>query len=621
MIRKKLRLLMMTALATMTTFSTVAVAETGNGGTSLPERVSANGKYEFKPSWGIGIQYGVTFTDLDNWNRNLLIPGATNTYDVDVLVNHELYGEWSPVEGFRMSIFGGYQSLYIKETGFSYYYGGIEPAWAARRSFYELAVGLGVGYGGSTVDTNHGDMNGHGLMLRPFVEARFYPSEIFAIYLRLAFQYYKEFGLEANDWVKSADVNGSVDTDDLHYAGPNVSIGVRFGSFPAPVCAIGDQDGDGVLDDVDACNDVRGEAAYYGCPNPDVDGDGYCDAWVAQKGLQKDFEPVCIGSDKCPNDAEDADGFEDEDGCPEPDNDKDGICDPWVSELGMAEKYADLCKGADKCANEAEDYDDVTDEDGCPDPDNDKDGFCDPWVAEQGLAEKYANVCHDKDFCPYKGDLDPNLYGCGDPDGDQDGYCEAWVYENKLEGLFPKCLGMDRCPDEKGSAPRGCIPRRVEVTEAAIEIHDTINFDVNKATIKKNSDSLLNEIAEVFKQNPQIKKVSIEGHTELSGNAKKNQTLSENRAKAVMDRLIKLGVEPERMTYAGFGSSRPVEPLAKGQKKETKAQAAKNRRVEFNIVEQEQVKKKMTVQEARAAGYQKDQVQALDKNGNPIEKK
>ena len=65
--------------------------------------------------------------------------------------------------------------------------------------------------------------------------------------------------------------------------------------------------------------------------------------------------------DKCPNEPEDKDGFEDDDGCPDPDNDKDGILD-----------------AADKCPNEPEDFDGFEDEDGCPDPDNDHDGVLDP---------------------------------------------------------------------------------------------------------------------------------------------------------------------------------------------------------------------------------------------------
>jgi hypothetical protein len=62
--------------------------------------------------------------------------------------------------------------------------------------------------------------------------------------------------------------------------------------------------------------------------------------------------------DKCPNEPEDKDGFQDEDGCPDPDNDGDGILDK-----------------DDKCPNEPEDKDGFQDEDGCPDPDNDGDGI------------------------------------------------------------------------------------------------------------------------------------------------------------------------------------------------------------------------------------------------------
>ena len=64
--------------------------------------------------------------------------------------------------------------------------------------------------------------------------------------------------------------------------------------------------------------------------------------------------------DKCPTDPEDKDGFQDEDGCPDPDNDGDGIPDK-----------------RDKCPNEPEDKDGFQDDDGCPDPDNDGDGIAD----------------------------------------------------------------------------------------------------------------------------------------------------------------------------------------------------------------------------------------------------
>ena len=73
-----------------------------------------------------------------------------------------------------------------------------------------------------------------------------------------------------------------------------------------------------------------------------------------------DKDGILGDADKCPNEAEDKDGFQDDDGCPDPDNDGDGIPD-----------------AADKCPNEPEDKDGFQDEDGCPDPDNDGDGVLD----------------------------------------------------------------------------------------------------------------------------------------------------------------------------------------------------------------------------------------------------
>ncbi len=132
-------------------------------------------------------------------------------------------------------------------------------------------------------------------------------------------------------------------------------------------CPMPDKDGDGVPDDQDKCPDVPGLAKFGGCPNPDKDSDGVCDPWVTQNGLSTYFANICTGIDKCPDDPEDKDGFEDEDGCPDPDNDKDGICDPWVAEKGLSAKYASVCKGSDKCPNQPETFNGYQDEDGCPD--------------------------------------------------------------------------------------------------------------------------------------------------------------------------------------------------------------------------------------------------------------
>src|SRR5205823_2545119 len=90
--------------------------------------------------------------------------------------------------------------------------------------------------------------------------------------------------------------------------------------------------------------------------------------------------------DKCPLDAEDKDGFQDEDGCPDRDNDGDGIPDD-----------------KDKCPNEPEDKDGFQDLDGCPDPDNDNDGIPDDKDKCPSSPETINGV-QDEDGCPDRGD-------------------------------------------------------------------------------------------------------------------------------------------------------------------------------------------------------------------------
>jgi outer membrane protein OmpA-like peptidoglycan-associated protein len=125
-------------------------------------------------------------------------------------------------------------------------------------------------------------------------------------------------------------------------------------------------------------------------------------------------------------------------------------------------------------------------------------------------------------------------------------------------------------------------PKRVEVTEKSIEIHEKIQFDYNKSTIKEVSHDLLNEIADVIKKHPQIKKIAIEGHASAEGDDNYNLRLSDARAKAVMEYLVTTGgVEKERLTAKGFGESKPLASNDTEEGRET------NRRVEFNILERD----------------------------------
>ena len=133
-------------------------------------------------------------------------------------------------------------------------------------------------------------------------------------------------------------------------------------------------------------------------------------------------------------------------------------------------------------------------------------------------------------------------------------------------------------------------PKRVVVEDNRIVINEKIQFDFNKATIRPESDSLMQEIIKVIKDHPHIKKLAIEGHTSSEGSDKYNLKLSDKRAKAVLEYLVKKGELPKEMfTAKGFGETKPIGDEATEEGKE------KNRRVEFNITEQDVTRRKVQV--------------------------
>ena len=121
---------------------------------------------------------------------------------------------------------------------------------------------------------------------------------------------------------------------------------------------------------------------------------------------------------------------------------------------------------------------------------------------------------------------------------------------------------------------------KARVVGKKIEITEKVMFDTGKASIKVDSHQLLKDVAEVMANHKNIKKIRVEGHTDSVGKDKSNKKLSENRAKAVKDFLVSAGVDAGRLESQGFGEERPVATNDTDEGKE------KNRRVEFNILEQ-----------------------------------
>ncbi len=101
-----------------------------------------------------------------------------------------------------------------------------------------------------------------------------------------------------------------------------------------------------------------------------------------------------------------------------------------------------------------------------------------------------------------------------------------------------------------------------------------INFETGKAVIKPESQIIVDQVAEMLKADDSLN-VSIEGHTDNVGTPGFNRTLSENRAKSVMNAIISKGVEKSRMSAKGWGQEKPV-----GDNK-TEEGRARNRRVEI----------------------------------------
>ncbi|MCF0216524.1 MAG: OmpA family protein [Fibrobacteraceae bacterium] len=327
---------------------------------------------------------------------------------------------------------------------------------------------------------------------------------------------------------------------------------------------------------LDKCPLEFGPASNDGCPlgDPDADKDGLCAPWVTEKNMMDQYDGICHGFDKCPNEA----GEEWAQGCPmdDPDTDKDGVCDSWVTTKKMQEQFKDICTGVDKCPTDSG----AVDNDGCPlgEPDTDKDGFCDPWVQQKGMAEKFKDVCTGSDRCPYEGGDLIDKFGCpidDNPDTDGDGVCDAWVTQKGLsEKLASKCTGLDRCPMDFGDPKyNGCAAPKVEKLEG-------VTFQSGKAKLQNNAKKVLKGIAKKLTSDEAYKdlKLVIQGHTDNVGKAAKNQKLSEDRAKSVMNELVKAGVSKDRIKAVGCGSDAPVADNKTADGRE------ENRRIEMHFV-------------------------------------
>ena len=127
--------------------------------------------------------------------------------------------------------------------------------------------------------------------------------------------------------------------------------------------------------------------------------------------------------------------------------------------------------------------------------------------------------------------------------------------------------------------------KNVRIAKGAVPLYDRmasdgkiitygITFDIGKATIKPESMGEINRFVKLMQDNPDLK-FEVQGHTDNTGSATTNQTLSEQRAKAIVAKMVELGIPASRLTSVGKGASAPIADNS------TDEGRAKNRRVEF----------------------------------------
>lgn len=151
-------------------------------------------------------------------------------------------------------------------------------------------------------------------------------------------------------------------------------------------------------------------------------------------------------------------------------------------------------------------------------------------------------------------------------------------------------VGTSAPEPEPVAEPEPEPQKRVEVRDNKIVINEKVQFEVASDKLLEVSHDLLNEVAQVIKDNPQIKKIEVQGHASAEGGDDYNMKLSDRRAKAVKKYLTNQGgIAKDALTAKGYGETQPIAS------NDTEDGREKNRRVEFVITEQDVTQTKVEV--------------------------
>ncbi|MCB9764841.1 MAG: OmpA family protein [Alphaproteobacteria bacterium] len=346
-----------------------------------------------------------------------------------------------------------------------------------------------------------------------------------------------------------------------------------------------DADLDGIPDSRDQCRDDPEDHDTWldedGCPDVDNDSDGFLDV-----------------DDGCPLDAEDKDDYEDHDGCPEgnalvtielvsPDGEAvrmpsyrlvPRVGDPMA--FSSSPTTQNLAEGSWLLEATADGMLPLSKTFEVP-----ADGAMLVREIMQPEAKMGLLVLRilDPDGQPLAGTwkLD-NLsyeYGASGGVGRREVPAGAHSVTARAPNYAPATVSVDVPIDGEAEVVVVLNPTRVRVTRERIDIDDKVYFEFDKAIIKPESYSLLDEVAQTIIDHPELLRIRIEGHTDSKGNDAYNMRLSQERADAVRMYFQNKGVEASRLVSIGFGETRPIDT------NETEAGRANNRRVAFYIEE------------------------------------
>ncbi|MBN1760410.1 MAG: OmpA family protein [Chitinispirillaceae bacterium] len=259
-----------------------------------------------------------------------------------------------------------------------------------------------------------------------------------------------------------------------------------------------------------------------------------------------DRDDILNKDDRCPDQAEDIDDFEDQDGCPDLDNDQDGIADE-----------------NDSCRNEPEDKDGFKDSDGCPDDDNDNDLVPDSLDQCRDVPEDRDGYA-DEDGCP---DFDNDGDGVADSTDkcmgameDRDGFEDddgCPDLDNDMDAIPDS---IDRCPDSAGTAEtQGCPESKEKAKEIKYGrlILSGVAFEGGTYRLATGSTTDLDRVYQSLIDWPEVT-IELQVHTDNSISPKASLKLSQQRADVIREYLIGKGISSSRISAIGKGSGDPI---------------------------------------------------------------